>query len=128
MTKHLYAPSANTTVTTAERTYVNMRHDVTTNHWPVCELFPVPCPNDWPKGGIPRNRLMEHIRSECKVKKDGKQLVEVKSQCDNLLEKLHHLPGADSGFCARGVKGQRFICVRGPYRDTPEYMKKNKKT
>jgi len=34
---------------------------------------------------------MEHIRSECKVKKDGKQLLEVKSQCANLLEKVHHL-------------------------------------
>ena len=34
---------------------------------------------------------MEHLRSECKVKKDGKQLPEVNLQCDNLLKKLQHL-------------------------------------
>jgi len=73
------------------RSYVNTYKDVITNHWPICESFPVPCPNDCPKGSIPRNRLMEHIRSECKVKKDGKQLLEVKSQCANLLEEVHHL-------------------------------------
>ena len=73
------------------RTYFNTYNDVTVNHWPVCEFFPVPCPNDCPKGSIPRNRLMDHIRSECRVKKDGKQLAVVKSQHDNLLEKLHHL-------------------------------------
>jgi len=73
------------------RTYVSTYKDVTTNHWAVCEFYPVPCPNDCPKGSIPRNRLMEHIRSECKVKKDGKQLAEMKSQRDNLLEKLRFL-------------------------------------
>ena len=73
------------------RTYFNTYNDVTVNHWPVCEFFPVPCPNDCPKGSIPRNRLMDHIRSECRVKKDGKQLAVVKSQHDNLLEKLRHL-------------------------------------
>ena len=72
--------------------------NVSKNHWAVCEFFPEHCPNDCPKGSIPRNRLMEHIRSECKVKKDGKQvkkdgkqLLEVKSQCADLLEKVHHL-------------------------------------
>ena len=34
---------------------------------------------------------MEHLRSECKVKKDGKQLPEVNLQRDNLLKKLQHL-------------------------------------
>ena len=34
---------------------------------------------------------MEHIKSECQVKKDGKQLAEVKLQNANLLEKLHLL-------------------------------------
>ena len=73
------------------RTYVNTYKDVTTNHWAVCEFFPVPCPNDCPKGSIARNHLMEHIRNECTVKKDGKQLAEMKSQRDNLLEKLRFL-------------------------------------
>ena len=76
--------------------YANLRctkcgQDVSKNHWAVCEFFPEHCPNDCPKGSIPRNRLMEHIRSECKVKKDGKQLPEMKSQRDNLLEKLRFL-------------------------------------
>ena len=34
---------------------------------------------------------MDHIKSECRVKKDGKQLAEVKLQNVNLLEKLHFL-------------------------------------
>ena len=71
--------------------YVSTHEDVTKNHWPICEFFPVPCPNDCPKGSIPRNRLIDHIKSECRVKKDGKQLAEVKLQNVNLLEKLHFL-------------------------------------
>jgi len=35
------------------RKYVNMYEDVSKNHWAVCEFFPVPCPNDCPKGSIP---------------------------------------------------------------------------
>ena len=34
---------------------------------------------------------MDHIRSDCRVKKDGKELPEVKLQNVNLLEKLHVL-------------------------------------
>ena len=71
--------------------YVSTYEDVTKNHWPICEFFPEPCPNDCPKGSIPRNRLIDHIKSECRVKKDGKQLAEVKLQNVNLLEKLHLL-------------------------------------
>ena len=70
------------------RTYVSTYDDVTKNHWPVCEFFRVPCPNDCPKGSIPRSRLMEHISNECEVKKEA---AEMKSQNAKLLEKLQYL-------------------------------------
>ena len=70
------------------RTYVSTCEDVTKNHWPICKFFPVPCPNDCPKGSIPRNHLMEHIRNECKVKKEA---VQMKSQNAKLLEELQCL-------------------------------------
>ena len=70
------------------RTYFSTYEDITKNHWPVCEFFPVPCPNDCPKGSVSRNRLMEHIRNECKVKKVA---AEMKSQNAKLLEKLQYL-------------------------------------
>ena len=73
------------------RVYVNTYEDVTKNHWPICAFFPVPCPNDCPKGSIPRNHLMDHIKSECRVKKDWKELAAVKSQNVNLQEKLYVL-------------------------------------
>ena len=74
-------------------TYVNTYNDVTTNHWPVCDFRPVPCPNECPDGSIPRNRLMEHIKSECLVKRYGKsnQLAEEMSQCNNLQRSIGQL-------------------------------------
>ena len=75
------------------KTYVNTYNDVTTNHWPVCDFRPVPCPNECPDGSIPRNRLMEHIKNECLVKKDGKsnQLAEAISQCTDLQRSIGQL-------------------------------------
>ena len=70
------------------RTYVSTYDDVTKNHWPICKFFPVPCPNDCPTGSVPRNHLMEHIKNDCKVKKEA---AEMKSQHTKLLEKVHYL-------------------------------------
>ena len=60
-------------------------------HWQICTFFPVPCLNDCQKGSIPQNHLVDHIKSECKVKNDGKELAEVKLQNLNLQENLHVL-------------------------------------
>ena len=46
------------------------------------------CPNDCPTGSVPRNRLMEHIRKDCKVKKEAKQVAEMRSQNAELRQKL----------------------------------------
>ena len=73
------------------RTYISTYDDVTKNHWPICEHYPVPCPNDCPTGSVPRNCLMEHIRKDCKVKKEAKHVAEVRSQNAKLREKLQYL-------------------------------------
>ena len=73
------------------RTYISTYDDVTKNHWPICEYYPVPCPNDCPKGSVPRIRLMEHIRNDCKVKKEAKKVAEMRSQNAKLREKLQNL-------------------------------------
>ena len=73
------------------RTYVSTYDNVTKNHWPICEFYPVPCPNDCPIGSVARNRLMEHIRNDCIVKKEAKQVVEMRSQNAKLLKKLQNL-------------------------------------
>ena len=58
--------------------------DVSEKHWPRCEFFPVPCPNDCPKGSVPRNRLMKHLKTECKEQR----LAELKLQNTRICEEL----------------------------------------
>ena len=70
------------------RTYISTYQDVKNNHWKVCEHFPVPCPNDCPKGSVPRGRLMDHLKKECKIKQ---QLAEMRSQNSQLQEKIRRM-------------------------------------
>ena len=39
--------------------------DITTAHWPVCDRYPVACPNNCGKEGIPRCEVEEHRLKEC---------------------------------------------------------------
>ena len=48
--------------------YVATFKEVKEQHWPKCDYFPVPCPNDCPNGSVPRNQLMTHLKNECKIK------------------------------------------------------------
>lgn len=67
--------------------YVSTYQDVE-KHWEKCDFFPIPCPNDCPKGSIPRNQLMNHLKKECEIKK---QLAEARSQKRELAEKLRKM-------------------------------------
>ena len=72
---------------------------------------------------------MGHIRNECKVKKDGKQFAEVRSQRNNLLEDLHRLQDCfkkrKGGMHDAGIKEQEITTVVDELRD--ELWKKDKR-
>ena len=62
--------------------------EVVEQHWPRCDYFPIPCPNDCPKGSVPRNRLMAHLKNECKIKQ---QLKEAQTRNSELSEQVRQL-------------------------------------
>lgn len=64
--------------------YAGTYQDVSEKHWPRCEFYPVPCPNDCPRGSVPRNRLMKHLKNECKEQR----LAELKLQNARISEEL----------------------------------------
>ncbi len=41
------------------------QEDITTVHWPVCDQYPVACPNNCGKEGIPRFEVEEHKLKNC---------------------------------------------------------------
>ena len=63
--------------------YSNTYKDVEENHWPVCELFPIPCPNDCPTGSVPRGHLMDHLKKECRMRQ---QLTRARRESTGLAE------------------------------------------
>ena len=68
--------------------YVATYKEVKEQHWPKCDYFPVPCPNDCPTGSVPRNRLMTHLKNECKIKQ---QFLAARSRNSELSEQLELL-------------------------------------
>ncbi len=45
--------------------YESTYHDVTTNHWPVCKCYPLPCPHECRQETIQRQNLEQHLNEEC---------------------------------------------------------------
>ena len=45
--------------------YKSTFEDVKTNHWPECNNYPVPCPNNCAKIAIERQNVKHHISTEC---------------------------------------------------------------
>ena len=75
--------------------YASTYQDVESNHWKVCEHFPVPCPNDCPNGSIARGCLMEHLKKECKIKQQLAEMRFLNSQLteevEEMQQKIRHL-------------------------------------
>ena len=68
--------------------------DVTTVHWPVCDRYPVACPNNCGKEDIPRCEVEEHKAKECplqrvncKYKYAGCEAVLLRKELDTHMEK-----------------------------------------
>lgn len=47
--------------------YESTCEDVTERHWRVCEMYPIPCPNECKLRYLVRGKLSEHLAEECEL-------------------------------------------------------------
>ena len=57
--------------------------EVTKEHWPICEKYPVPCPNDCGEEKIERQQLKQHLEQTCPL-----ELVECEFSCVSCAVRL----------------------------------------
>ena len=45
--------------------FAGVHDEVVSRHWPVCENYPLPCPNSCSVGTVPRSQFAHHLSSAC---------------------------------------------------------------